>query len=402
MTSSDNSLAKPVTAVRNVRPWGNELSDIVISDDTITALQPASGEALAPGEVDGGGGLALPGFVNAHAHLDKSWWGKNWVSNPGRPTVNGRIEWERERRGALGLPSPECTSKALWEMVRHGTTAIRTHIDIDLGIGLRGLEVVQDVVGQFGGAIQVEVVAFPQDGVLRRPGVARLLEKAIGLGATHVGGLDPASIDRDPVGQIEVVFGLAAAHGVGVDLHLHDPGELGAFEMELIVEATHRHDLTGRVTISHAFAISQVEASRRLGILQALASAGISLATVAPLRHVQLPLAELDKANIRVAFGTDGIRDLWSPYGTGDMLAIAWQFARASNLVTDDDLMRVVEVLTRDAGFFVGRQHHDLVVGARADIVVLPAENPMGALVSVPPRRLVVAGGQLLYSAATT
>ncbi|MFJ6114937.1 amidohydrolase family protein [Agrococcus sediminis] len=113
-------------------------------------------------------------------------------------------------------------------------------------------------------------------------------------------------------------------------------------------------------------------------------------------------MAELDAAGVGLAFGTDGIRDLWSPYGTGDTLGIAWQFARASSIVRDDDLARVVELATRDAGAFVGRAVHDLVPGARADLVLLDAEHAMDALVRVPPRLAVVGGGRLLHEAVSS
>ena len=123
---------------------------------------------------------------------------------------------------------------------------------------------------------------------------------------------------------------------------------------------------------------------------------GVTMTTVAPLRLPQLPLAELDAAGVRLGFGTDGIRDLWSPYGTGDLLGIAWQYARASGIVRDDDLRRVVDLATGAATPFAGLPDGGLVVGARVDIVLLDAENTMDALVRTPPRDAVIAGGRLL------
>ncbi len=393
---------RAVVTLRNVRPWGGEVSDIHIADGLITAVSPAAIRAtdaapLSDGEIDGKGQLALPGLVNAHAHLDKSWWGQPWQPYGGEGGVEGRIRWERERRAAIGVPGVEPTAKVLAEFVRHGTTAIRSHVDVDLGIGLRGIEVVREAVAAYQGALTVEIVAFPQDGVLRRPGVLDLLGQAAREGAEHVGGLDPASIDRDPVGQIDAIFALGAEHGVGIDIHLHDPGELGAFQIELVIDRTQRFGLAGRVTVSHGFAIAQVDAARRSDLLQAMAALDITMATVAPLRLQQLPLHDLDQRGVPLAFGTDGIRDLWSPHGTGDLLGIAWQYARASGLSSDDDLLRVVQLATRDGGPYVGLSHHDLVAGARADIVVIDAENPMDALVRMPPRSVVIGGGRLLH-----
>ena len=146
----------------------------------------------------------------------------------------GRIAHERAERDGYGIPSLDATVAVLREFLRHGTTAVRSHVDVDLGVGLRGLEIVRQAVAELGDAVEVEIVAFPQDGVLRRPGVLKLLDKAAAAGATSIGGLDPASIDRDPVGQLDALFEVATRRGVGLDIHLHDGGELGAFQFELI------------------------------------------------------------------------------------------------------------------------------------------------------------------------
>ncbi|WP_309127171.1 amidohydrolase family protein [Microbacterium sp.] len=390
-------ILSPVTSVRNVRPWGGALSDIVIDGDTIAQVAPASGALLADGEVDGRGMLAIPGLVNTHAHVDKSWWGHPWQSYGGEGGTEGRIRHERARRDELGIPGLEVTSRVLGEFVRHGTTAVRTHVDVDLGLGLRGIEIVREAVAAYGGALSCEIVAFPQDGVLRRPGVLQLLAKAARAGADHIGGLDPAGIDRDPVGQIDAIFAIAAEHGCGIDIHLHDGGSLGAFQFELIIDRTRRLGLQGRVNIAHGFAIVQVEPERRRDLLQQMAELDITMTTVAPLRMPQLNPHEFAEAGVRYGFGTDGIRDLWSPYGTGDLMGIAWQYARSSGVVRDEDLLRVVESATSRAAPFAGVERNDLTVGSRADIVIIDAENPMDALVRTPPREATIGGGRILF-----
>ena len=274
--------------------------DLHLDDGVITGIHPAARASDgAPGSaedtVDGRCLLALPGLVNTHAHIDKSWWGLPWHSYGSEGGTEGRIRHERARRDELGIPSLGITQRVLTELVRHGTTAIRTHVDVDPGLGLRGIEVVREAVADYGDALTVEVVAFPQDGVLRRPGVLELLADAARAGADHLGGLDPATIDRDPVGQIDAVLALAAEHGVGVDIHLHDPAELGAFQIELIVDRAEALGLVGRVNIAHGFAVSQLDPARRRDLLARMGELGVTMTTVAPLRLPQLPLAELDR-----------------------------------------------------------------------------------------------------------
>ncbi|MDY0910919.1 amidohydrolase family protein [Microbacterium sp. CFBP9034] len=396
--------ALPVRAVRNVRieAGGRDgsLRDIRIDEaGLITAVETATAAPVGPDEIDGRGLFALPGLVNTHAHIDKSWIGHPWQSYGGEGGTDGRIRHERARRDELGIPSLDITRRVLAEFVRFGTTALRTHVDVDLGLGVRGIEIVRDAVAEYDGAIQAEIVAFPQDGVLRRPGVVQLLNAAVEAGAEHIGGLDPASIDRDPVGQLDAIFALAAETGAGIDIHLHDPAELGAFQFDLILDRTEALGLVGRVNIAHGFAIAQVDAVRRRDLLQRMAALDVTMTTVAPLRLPQLPLREFDEAGVRFGFGTDGIRDLWSPYGTGDLLGIAWQYARASSLVRDEDLRRVVELATTAAAPFAGLSGNALAAGDRADVVLLDAENPMDALVRTPPRELVLGAGSVLYGA---
>ncbi|MEU3215815.1 amidohydrolase [Streptomyces sp. NPDC006971] len=380
----------------NVRPWGAEPVDIVMSGAAIEAVVPASRASGGGERIEGGGLLALPGFINAHAHVDKSWWGQPWVPYGGEATTQGRIAHERATRDGLGIPNAASTTAVLREFLRHGTTAVRSHVDVDLGVGLRGIETVREAVDSLGGAIEVEIVAFPQDGVVRRPGVLDLLDRAAAAGATSIGGIDPASIDRDPVAQLDGLFAVAERHGVGLDIHLHDGGELGAFQFELIIDRTRRSGLHGRVTISHGFALGELPAERRQDLLDGCAETGIAWTTVAPPRTAPLPWRGMRERGVPLGLGTDGIRDLWSPFGDGDLLRVALGFARLHGLRTDEDLAHAVELASTRAAGFVHRAVHGLVAGARADIVLVDAENTQDALVRAPRRQLVISGGQVV------
>lgn len=379
----------------NVRPLGLEAVDLVLEDGLIADIVP-TGTTIPDANLllDAHGLLALPGFVNAHAHVDKSWWGMPWVSYGGEATTQGRIAHERAERDGYGIPSLDATVAVLREFLRHGTTAVRSHVDVDLGVGLRGLEIVRQAVAELGDAVEVEIVAFPQDGVLRRPGVLKLLDKAAAAGATSIGGLDPASIDRDPVGQLDALFEVATRRGVGLDIHLHDGGELGAFQFELIIERTLATGMQGQVNVSHGFALGDVSPARQAELVARLGEADISWTSVAPVGTSPLPWRAMLEAGVNIGLGTDGIRDLWAPFGDGDMLKIALGFARLHRLRTDEDLTRAVELATSLAAPFVHRERHGLEVGSRADIVLVDAQNVPDALVRTPPREFVLAGGR--------
>lgn len=424
--------------IRRVRPWGGPERDLHIRDGVFIEPTPSAAHAPASNdpasaapdsdapvrEIDGRGLLALPGLVNVHAHIDKSWWGKPWQSYAGESTTAGRIAHERARRDELGIPGRAVTDATVRELIRWGTTALRTHVDVDLGIGLRGIEVVRESLAELAPRMRYSIVAFPQDGVLRRPGVDRLLRQAAAAGVEHIGGLDPAGIDRDPAGQLDILFDIAAEHGCGIDIHVHDGGELGIFQMELILQRIKATGLTGtggagNVNLAHGFAISDISGSRQADLLAHMAELGVTFTTVAPVGLSPLPMKAMRAAGVAVGLGTDGFRDLWGPYGSGDLMAIAAQHARMTGQRYDEELAFTVRQATSAALAFVGaaqplptgesswelaeqlEQYRavDFAPGTAADLILLRAENPMDALVRMPRRELVVIGGDILAQA---
>ena len=160
--------------LKNVRPWGGPAVDLRIESSALVSVASHDPDRIASADdIDGRGLLAIPGLINAHAHVDKSWWGKPWQSYAGETSTVGRIAHERVHRDALGIPGVEATTAVLREFLRHGTTAIRTHVDVDLGVGLRGIEVVREAVSRLGGLIDVEIVAFPRMACTGDPGCSR-------------------------------------------------------------------------------------------------------------------------------------------------------------------------------------------------------------------------------------
>lgn len=397
-------------------PLRSSKVDIHIAEERIVSITPTSASGDFPAgdlptsaltsptpappatrTIDGAGLLALPGLVNAHAHVDKSWWGHPWQSWGGELSLEGRIRWERERRAELDIPSKRITLNVLREFVRHGTTSVRTHLDVDPGIGLDGIKAAQEAFAHAKG-ITFQTIAFPQDGVLRREGVAELLERAAREGVDFLGGLDPAGIDRDPVGQLDLLFGIAANYGCGIDIHLHDSGELGAFELELIIARTESYGLVGKVNIAHGFALGDVSPAQQRDFVAAMAELDITLTTVAPLLQNPLPWTQMRIQGVSVGLGTDGIRDLWAPYGDGDIMAVAGKFARMHGARTDAELMAVVDIAGAAGARFVGRERADLVPGAPADLMLVDAENPMDALVRCPVPQLVLGSGHVMVA----
>jgi len=238
-------------------------------------------------------------------------------------------------------------------------------------------------------------VAFPQSGLMVRPGTLDLLDAAMAAGADIVGGLDPSSTDRDPKGQLDAIFALAGKHGAPIDIHLHEPGELGAFTMELILERTAALGMQGRVGVSHAFHLAMVPPARIAALMDRIAALDVSIySTGHPSANVP-SLAAMRAAGIRVGIGCDGIRDTWGPWGEPDMLHRARIVGMKNGLRRDDELELLLDTASGAGAASIGVAGHAVAVGAVADLTLLAGETLAHAVVLSDPRPLVIKGGRV-------
>ena len=382
--------------LRGARPWGFDgQADVLVREGVIERIEPG----IEPGDaevLDVGDRLVLPGLVDAHCHLDKTLYGGPWVPHSAGDALEDRIANDRRRRGELGIPSVDRIVALLERMVACGTTHVRSHTDVDPEVGLRGVEAVRAAVQRLGGRVTVQQVAFPQHGLLSNPGTAELLEQALEQGVETIGGIDPAGMDRDPVRHLDVVFDLAARHQAGIDIHLHDAGSLGVWELELIADRTREAGLGGRVTVSHAYGFGQADPSTQAGLIERLADAGVTLLTAAVYSFPVPPIKRLRAAGVNVACGHDGICDLWGPYGSGDMLERAMHVAYRSTFRRDDDIELALEAASYGGARALGLERYGLAPGARADLVVVPVRTAAEAVVTRPVRELVLKDGEIV------
>ena len=387
--------------LRNVRPWGGPARDLLVEGGRIVRVEERLEAPEGAGVVDGRGQLALPGLVDAHAHLDKTLWGLPWRPHSAGDGLAALIDNEHRGRAELrrqGITVAQRAASLLEAYVAAGTSHIRSHVDVDTVAGLDSLHGVMEARAAFAGRVDVELVAFPQSGLLVRPGTAELLEAAVRAGAELVGGLDPAGFDRRPVEHLDAIFGIADRHGCGLDIHLHDGGELGAFTIDLILERSCALGLAGKVTVSHAFALAEVPEARLGRLVEGLADQRVALTTVAPGNRPPLPLAALRAAGVAVGLGCDGIRDLWSPWGDGDVLGRAALLAWRAGARRDRDLAGACELATAGGAAVLGLDGHGLEPGCRADLTLVPAATVGEAVVTHPPRSLVLKAGRIVAS----
>lgn len=381
--------------IRNVRPAGGEATDVLIRDGRIAAIgarQVVDGATA----FDAGGRLMIPGLVEAHTHLDKSFWGMGWQRHTAGPALIDKIETERRNRRELGIDSDRQSGRLVAQMVKMGTTHIRSHVDIDTETGLAGIEGVMAMRERLKGVIDVEIVAFAQSGLLIRPGTLELLDQAMALGSEVVGGLDPCAVDRDPKGHLDAIFGVAQKYGRPLDIHLHERGEMGAFSMDLILERVRALGMQGKVAISHAFCLGMPDVDHARRLIDELAKERIMLVTTAPAASPAPSVMACLKAGVVIGGGSDGVRDSWNPYGMGDMLERATLVGLRNNFRRDEEMELALDVCTYEGAKVMGLANYGLTVGCTADLVILPGETLCEAIVERPADRTVVKRGKIV------
>jgi cytosine deaminase len=372
-------------------------ADIHVSSGRIAAIANA-GAAPPDGaeRLDLGGALLVPGMIDGHIHLDKTFVGLPFQPHRAGDTVAERIAREKELRRELRYPVEERAKRLIRQIVAYGTTAVRSHVDIDTEVGLSGLHALLRAREAARDFVDIQIVAFPQSGVIADPGVEDLLDQAVRDGADLVGGLDPAGIDDDVDGHLDAIFGIAQRHGVGLDIHLHDPGPLGCFELRQIAARALAAGLAGRVAVSHAFALGAVDDAEFGRTAQALARADVAIMTNGPGPVPMPPVRRLVAAGVRVFAGSDNIRDAWSPYGDGDMLARAMLIGYRQGFLADADLELAFDLANGRSAEVLGHADHGLRIGAVADLVAILAGSIAEAVAAHPPRALVMKRGRVV------
>jgi cytosine deaminase len=389
--------------ITDARPWGGAAADVRLVDGAIAEILP-TGSQPRPDEtlVEGRGRILLPSFADVHVHLDSTRIGLPFRPHTGTPGVWGMMLNDRANWRDAGASISERTTETLGRMIAHGTTSARSYAQVDVDAGLERLEGVLAAKEAHSSRATVEVIAFPQAGLLREEGSYELLEEAMRQGADVVGGIDPCMLDRDPVKHLDLVFALAERYDAPIDIHLHEPDQLAKFSAELIVERTRALGMTGRVTISHGYGLGQLPEAQLVPLLEQFAGLDIAWATVAP--STPLPTLLLAEHGIRLGLGEDGQRDYWTPYGNADMLDRTWQMAFTNNFRRDDDIEHCVAIATIGGRSVLGTapalkgslDRPGLAVGDIADLQLVAGETVTSAVMDRLPDRTVLFRGAVV------
>ena len=365
------------------------LYDIAVRAGRIEVIEESS-DLSAAVVLDAAGGLVTEPFVNPHLHLDKVYTLQRLDEESSLRAYHGEgmgnamsaIEAASRVKEAYSQDwIAENARRALRAAAVHGNTYIRAFADVDSKARLEGVKALLQVKEEFRGAVELQVVAFPQDGVLREPGAAGLVEEAVALGADVVGGIPWIEYtDADAREHVRQMFDIAVANDRPVSMLVDDAGDPGLRTLEMMAVAAIETGWQGRVLAHHARAMALYPEPYFHKLAALLRQAGMAVVTDPHTGPLHARVRELLDAGVGVCLGQDDISDGYYPFGRNNMLEVAFLAAHLLWMTTEDDMERLYDMITVDAARAMGLDNLRLGVGAPADMVVLEAPSVLEAL----------------------
>jgi cytosine deaminase len=362
--------------------------DVVVEDGQITSVAPGVGRS-AGHRLDAAGGLLLPAYVDTHIHLDKVLIRDQLAEHDG--TLRGAIDAIHAAKRSYTVEDVRRRATAVIEAsVLTGTTRLRSHVDVDTIGGLVPLEGVLAAAQDCADIADVQVVAFPQEGLLRDPGAADLMAEAMQRGATVVGGMPHWEVTEDDQREhVRLCFELAARHDADVDMHVDETDDGAVRTLAMVVAETERRGWQHRVTVGHVCALAAADHDYADRVIADCARLGITV-VANPVTNLVLQgrgdrglvrrgttrVRELMAAGVPVAFGQDCVQDGFYPFGRGDLLEVALISAHAAHLSSAAELHQALAAVTSvpAAAWHLG-DGYGVVAGARADLQLYSATS---------------------------
>jgi cytosine deaminase len=362
--------------------------DIGVAAGRIVAIAPAVASD-AP-RLDVGGNLVLAGLVETHIHLDKTCILDRCTIQEG--TVQEAIvEVGKAKKDFTAEDIYARGRRTLERCILQGTTHMRTHVEIDPGIGLLGFEAVQQLARDYQWAIDIEICVFPQEGLINRPGTEPLLIECLKRGAKLIGATPYA--DSEPRGHIDRVFEIARDFDVDIDMHLDLSETLDDMQIEYVCDKTEAYRYGGRVAVGHVTQLSVLPPERLDAIARRLADVGVAV-TVLPSTDLFLmgrrqahsvlrgvaPAHKLLAAGVNCSLSTNNVLNPFTPYGDGSLIRMANLFANVCHVCTPAGLTDCLDMVSGRAARLMRLGDHGIAAGNPADLVVLDAPDPASAV----------------------
>jgi cytosine deaminase len=396
--------------IRNAKIVGQGgLKDIAIEAGRIANIGKITKRAQKT--LNAKGMLVSPAFIDPHIHLDKV-----LIAEDLRPNVSGTLMeaieliWERKRRYTVA-DIKRRAGEVISMAALNGTTRMRTHVDVDTIGGLMPLKGLLATRKKFKGLMDIQIVAFPQEGIIRDPGTEELMRKAMELGADLVGGMPHHERSHEEAKHhIDVAFAIAQEFDADIDMHVDETDDPNSRSLEYLAEKTIAEGYQRRVTAGHTCALAAYSDDYAQEVIRKVKLAEINMITNPatnlviqgrgdrqPIRRGITRVKELLAAGVNVTFGQDCVDDAFYPFGRADMLEVALITAHAAQLTTPAEIETLFKMMTTNAARTLGvLDDYGIAAGKRADIIILDAESPKDAIRRQVNRRYVIKDGRVI------
>ncbi len=402
--------------LRNCRLENKDgLAGIAISSGLIARVgDRVDGECRA--ELDVGGRLVSSAFVQPHIHLDKvgtlPLLGRNRTG-----TLAEAIDiLHRTKRSASPDEVAARAGVVIRQAIVSGTTRIRSHVDVDTVGGLTPLRGVLQAAREYADLCEIQTVIFPQEGIIRDPGTAELMDAAMREGGDLVGGMPHWEPDEQAAGKhIGICMRLAQRYDADVDMHIDETDDPRSRTLAMLIDATVDHGWQGKVTAGHCCAMAAWEDEYASDVIARAVTAGLHFVTnpatnlllqgrldCEPRRRGLPRIKEMLAAGLPVACGQDCVQDGFYPFGAADQLQVALIFCHAAQLSVPSEIDAALAAIRHTAARVMGVRGYGLEPGCTADLVVLDSDSMHEALRLQAARRWVIRRGSVVASTHTT
>lgn len=382
----------------------NELVDIGIDNGIFKRI----GKELdvdAKRVIDGYGRVVIPGLVESHIHLDKALIADRLPNKSG--TLQEALKVTAELKSTFTREDVrERAEQALQMIIKRGTTHIRTHAEFDPVGGFHGFEVIMELKEKYKDFVDMQVVAFPQEGIIKAPGTEELMYRAMDMGADVVGGI-PYN-DSDPKKHLDIVFEIAKKYDKDIDLHQDFKDDAEGQTIEMVAQRAIDEGYVGRVSVGHLTSLGAVPDEKLKPIIELMAKADINVMSL-PMTDLHLggrhdeynvrravtPIRKLRDGGVNVVLATNNIRNPFTPYGNGDLMQVAMLAIPVAHLGGADDLHTVLPMITSKPARALKLDDYGIEEGKPATLVLLDTTDYQNAVIDIPDRLFVIKKGKV-------
>jgi cytosine/creatinine deaminase len=384
--------------------------DLAIQHGRIRQIAPRI-STPAQATLDISAKLVLPGFIESHIHPDKAFIA-NRTSGLRREGPSPQVLVAQLKKTFTIEDIYERARRVMLFAIRHGCTTMRAHVEIDAFADLRGVEALQRVQAEFAGVLDLQLIAFAQEGIFHDEVTQGLLREGLQMGLPILGGCP--YMDREPRRHIDWFFDTAEAAGVPLDFHADSGDDPSALTCDYIAEQTIARGMQGRVTLGHLCTLDMLEPDHRARVIETIRQADIHVISLpATEMHVKgradkhtwrgvTRLEELRAAGINVSISTNNIVNPFTPYGHPDLLRQALVTAMVAHLGNLDQMAWLLDLITINPARAIGLKDYGLAEGCRADLVVLDAADPAQAITEQAEKLWVFKAGRIVARNART